>query len=130
MKLTSGFQNHVQTGSAASQNLHTPKMNTRDPREEMERLARCFNTALISTRAESRSGFSEELHDLIQSPAFQQILQATRRLAQQQNIGEAEAASELVRAFRKADKIWSDYVYLEGLDRLRQNNPSDPNPSL
>jgi tRNA nucleotidyltransferase/poly(A) polymerase len=91
--------------------------------EELEYLARCFNTALISTRAESQMRLTDELHLLLQSPAYRQILDATRRLATSQNVTETTAAEQLIAAFRKVDQIWSEYVFMEGVARLREPGP-------
>ena len=88
--------------------------------EDIDYLARSFNTALISTRAETRLQLSEELHALLQSPAYRQILDATRRLAQAQGVTETVAAEQLITAFRKVDQIWSEYVFMEGVARLRE----------
>src|SRR5688572_17719098 len=72
---------------------------------EDERLARLFNTALISTHAKATENLSQELHTLMVSPSFQVILSATRQLAQQQGISEREAAESIIQTFRKMDRI-------------------------
>lgn len=82
-------------------------------------LTRVFNTALVATRAESIQDFSTELYTLLDSPAFKAILQAVRHLSRTQGISEKDAAESLIQSFRRIDKIWSDYVFQEGLDRLK-----------
>jgi hypothetical protein len=84
-----------------------------------EDLARIFNTALVSTRAEALSDFSGELHALMSSPAVAAILQSVRSLARSEGTSEHEAAQEVIGAFRKLDRIWTEYLYQEGFDRLR-----------
>lgn len=85
----------------------------------IEELTRIFNTALVATRAESVQDFSTELFTLLESPPFKVILQAIRQLAKNQGTGDKEAAESLIQTFRRIDKIWGDYVFQEGLDRLK-----------
>lgn len=85
----------------------------------IEELTRIFNSALVSSRAESLKDFSHELLGLVESPAYQAIINAVRQLARSQGIGERESAEILIQTFRKLDRLWSDYVFQEGVDRLR-----------
>lgn len=85
----------------------------------VEELTRIFNSALVSSRAESLKDFSHELLGLVESPAYQAIINAVRQLARSQAIGERESAEILIQTFRKLDRLWSDYVFQEGVDRLR-----------
>lgn len=55
----------------------------------------------------------------MESPAFTAILTAVRQHSQLEGLPERQAAEEIVRAFRKLDQIWSDYVMQEGIDRIR-----------
>jgi len=84
-----------------------------------DQLVRVFNTALISTRARSNQDLSRELQGVIQSKAFQAVLSATRDLARTECISDQEAAEFVIRAFRKIDQIWKDYVFHEGIDKLK-----------
>ncbi len=84
-----------------------------------EELARIFNTALVSTRAEGVSDFSGELRTLMSSPAVGAILQTVRSISRAQGISEREAAESLIQTFRKLDRIWTEYLYQEGLDRIK-----------
>ena len=85
----------------------------------IEELTRIFNSALVSSKAESLKDFSHELLGLVESPAYQAILNAVRQLARTQGVGERESAEILIQTFRKLDRLWSDYVFQEGVDRLR-----------
>lgn len=82
-------------------------------------LARVFNTAIVATQAPENRNKAAELHQLMESPAFRAILAATRQLARSEGMTERQAAEQVIRTFRKVDQIWSDYVYQEGVDRLR-----------
>ena len=94
--------------------------------EDVEHLVRSFNTALISTRAESQTSQPEELHRLVNSPAFREILEASHRLAQNQGLSKQAAAEVLIRTFRNVDQIWSDYVYAEGMARIQDQSARPP----
>lgn len=82
-------------------------------------LARVFNTALIATSAPEGQKISSELHTLMESPAFRAILNSIKQFARLENLTERQAAEQIIRTFRKADQLWSGYVYQEGIDRLK-----------
>jgi hypothetical protein len=44
---------------------------------------------------------------------------AVRQLAVLEGISERQAAEQLAKTFRKMDNLWGDYVFAEGLDRVR-----------
>jgi hypothetical protein len=82
-------------------------------------LAKVFNSALVATRAKTKRDFSAELHQLMDGASFKTILNAVRQLSCVQGISEQQAAEELVETFRKLDSLWDDYIYKEGVGRLR-----------
>ena len=102
-----------------SQASHSETPGSSSGFSSIEDLTRIFNTALVATRAESVQDFSTELYTLLESPPFRVILQAIRQLAKNQGLGDKEAAETLIQTFRRIDKIWGDYVFQEGLDRLK-----------
>ena len=91
----------------------------------MDELTKIFNSAIVSTRVDSGQAgakardFSAELYTLVQTPAFSAILSAIRLLARSQNLSEREAAEQMIGTFRRLDGVWTDYVFQEGVDRLR-----------
>lgn len=87
--------------------------------QSVEDLARIFNTALISSRGEEVRDFTAELYGLMQSRAFKAILGAIKTLARDESLSEKDAAERLIQTFRKVDRIWLDYVFQEGIDRLK-----------
>lgn len=95
-------------------------------------LARIFNTALVATRVETIRDYSAELYSLIETPAFRAILMAIRQLARTNGITEREAAETMIQTFRKMDKIWGEYIFQEGVDRLKSQmsgaNPGGSSP--
>ena len=89
------------------------------PRLNDEELSRVFNTAMVCTRAQSERDFSGELMELMKEPGFQAFLHAIRWLSESRGCPEAEAAEELIKTFRKSDRLWRDYLFQEGVDRVK-----------
>jgi hypothetical protein len=85
----------------------------------LDELARVFNTAIVSTQVDESRDFSGELYRLVETAPFRAILQAVRQLSRSQGIPERQAAEQLIQTFRKMDRLWTDYVFKEGVDRLR-----------
>lgn len=82
-------------------------------------LGRAFNTALISTREYPSRDWMTEIQRLMDSPAFHSIMSSVRHLARSQGLSEAAAAEEIVRTVRALDHVWREYVFQEGLEKLR-----------
>jgi hypothetical protein len=89
------------------------------PSASSAELTRLLNAAILSTRADRKKDFAGELYQLVESPAFEAILGAIRSLAQSSGMTERQAAETLVQTFRKVDQVWTDYVFQEGVERLR-----------
>jgi hypothetical protein len=98
----------------------TPPPSTVSPVSPVsfDELVRIFNSALLTSRTKEPHDFSAELHQLMESPAFKMILQSVRQLARSQGTSEREAAEQMIETFRKIDRIWQEYVFREGVDRL------------
>jgi len=84
-----------------------------------DQLKRIFHTAMVSSHKSQSGGHSQALKQVMESPAFHAILNAVRELSQDQNLGPQEAAEEIIDAFRKLDEIWKNFLYSEGLTRLK-----------
>jgi hypothetical protein len=82
-------------------------------------LTRVFNSSLVATRGRGARDFSSEILEVAQSPAFRAILFAVRQHARTQGIPDRQAAEQVIQAFRRMDQAWADYVFQEGLDRLK-----------
>jgi hypothetical protein len=78
-----------------------------------------FNTAIIATKIPKLANYSSKLSELVQSKSFQTILKAIREHAQQSGLSEEQAAEEIVQTFRDIDRVWDDYIFQEGLDKLK-----------
>ena len=120
---------HAQTAQQRPQNSGSAQPPHRAPQAAASQqstaapqddLARIFNTALIASQAEMGRDFSAELYQLTQSASFKAILSAVRHLSRVQGIHERQAAEQVIQTFRKMDEIWGEYLYREGVDRLRQ----------
>ena len=88
----------------------------------LEDTARIFNTTLIASKAPNFSEQRSDILDIMKSSSFNAILVAVRYLAQSESISEALAAERIIATFRKADQAWSDYVYNEGLAKIRSGS--------
>ena len=86
--------------------------------DQMDDLSRIFNTALVATRTPSSASLSDEVYQMMNSPAFRSILVAVRQLSVEQGITEQSAAEEVIRTFRKIDTLWSEFVFQEGVSRI------------
>ncbi len=87
----------------------------------MDDLARLFNTALVSTRDQSARDWMGEIQRLMETPAFHSLLTSIRHLARSQGTSEVSAAEEMIRTVRALDSVWRDYVFQEGLDRIKSS---------
>jgi hypothetical protein len=94
------------------------------PAAPVDDLVRVFNTALVSTRVEGVRDFSAEIYALVESPAFRAILNAVRQHARLQGLSERDAAEAIIQTFRKMDRVWGEYVFQEGVDRLKHQPSS------
>lgn len=85
----------------------------------VDELTRIFNTAIITSRSTASADLSSELYAVAASPAFRAILVAIKQLSQDQNLSLREAAEQVIGTFRKADTLWSEYIFQEGIDRVK-----------
>ncbi len=106
-----------------NENPNGPTSNLEiDDSTQRMRLNQIFNTALVSSQTETRPDSATEIHGLMETPAFGAILQSVQLLAGEQGISEVEAARELIVTFRKMDRLWTDYLIAEGVERLKLSN--------
>ncbi len=82
-------------------------------------LVKIFNTALVATQVAKKRDFSSEMRTLTESSAFRAILNAVKQLSTAQKVSERQAAEEVIHTFRQLDDIWGEFVFTEGLDKLR-----------
>lgn len=79
-----------------------------------------INTAIIKSK-ESRleSSYEERLGEICKKPAMKAISLAITELAEDQKISRDQAAIQLVETVKELEKIWEDYVMMEGINNLK-----------
>ena len=96
-----------------------PGASTSSSASSQDELIRIFNTALIATQAEPTRDFTSKIYELMETPAFRAILSTVRQYARLQGLSERQAAEQLIQTFREMDSVWRDYVFQQGVDRLK-----------
>ena len=80
-----------------------------------------LNTAIIKSKERKiDNSYEERLARVCQTPAVKALSAAIAQLAESENISRDQAAISLVETVRELDNIWSDYVMMEGIGRLKE----------
>ena len=79
-----------------------------------------INTAIIKSK-ESRlqSSYEDRLNETCGKPAIKAISTAISDLSESQKISRDQAAIQIVETVRELEKIWDDYVMMEGINNLK-----------
>lgn len=87
---------------------------------ENQELIQLLNTAIVKTK-EKRidSSYEDRLSDTCKTPAVKALSIAIENLSETQSISRDQAAMQIVETVRELDSIWSDYVMMEGLSKLK-----------
>lgn len=79
-----------------------------------------LNTAIIKSKEKSiNTNYEERLKVICNSPVMDAINKSIVSLSDSQKISRDQAAVMLIETLRELDKIWEDYVLMEGIDRLK-----------
>ncbi len=79
-----------------------------------------LNTAIIKSKEKKIShSYEDRLMKLCNSPVIEHLNKAIANLAESQKISRDQAALMVIESIRELDSIWSDYVVMEGIDRLK-----------
>ncbi len=80
-----------------------------------------INTAIIKGK-EKRidTTYEERLNQACNSSAIKSISTAISLLAEQEKISYDQAAIQIVETIKELDKIWSDYVLMEGINNIKK----------
>jgi hypothetical protein len=79
-----------------------------------------LNSALIKSKGHIVQGqFEDRLNHISKSPAMAAIHKAVSILAESEKITRDESATQIIETFRQLDKIWDEYLMMEGLDQLK-----------
>ncbi len=88
--------------------------------QSRQHVAQLLNTAIVKSKEQTvRSNFQERLQAVCQSKVMESIGIAAKHLADAEGISYDQAMAQMVTTFRELDAIWSDYVTMEGLSRLK-----------
>jgi len=86
-----------------------------------------INTAILKSKeANLNQEFETELKKHSESPALAALEKAIDHLSESESISRDQAALQLVKFVRDLDKVWTDYVFLEGIDRLKNYLKNQP----
>ncbi len=86
-----------------------------------------LNTAIIKSKEKKiDNSYEERLHKVCQSPAIAALDKCISNLAESQKISRDQASMQIIEAIRELDSIWSDYVTMEGIDRLKKILKGNP----
>jgi len=87
-----------------------------------------LNTAIIKSKEKKIDNtYEDRLSKINNSPAIEVINKSISMLAESQSISRDQAALQIIEAIRELDSIWTDYVTMEGIDRLKsllRGNPA------
>jgi hypothetical protein len=79
-----------------------------------------LNTAIIKSKEKKiDDSYEDRLKEICKSPSIEFISKAITQLADSQKISQDQAAVMIIETIRELDDIWSDYVTMEGIDRLK-----------
>ena len=79
-----------------------------------------LNTAIIKSKEKKiDSSYDERLGKLCQTPAIDALNKAINYLAEDQKISRDQSAVLLISTIRELDSLWTDYVMMEGIERLK-----------
>ncbi len=79
-----------------------------------------LNTAIIKSKEQKvNHSFEERLNKIVQSPAIEALNKCITQYAETQKISRDQAALQVIESIRELDSIWSDYVMMEGIDKLK-----------
>lgn len=89
-----------------------------------------LNTAIIKSKEKNiDNNYEARLSKINNSPAIEAINKSISLFAESQKISRDQAAIDIISALRDLDAIWTDYVTMEGIDRLKKLLKSEDNSS-
>ncbi len=80
-----------------------------------------LNTAIIKSKEKKlNQSFEERLQNVWNSPVVEILNKTIAQYSEIQKISRDQAALQVVEAIRELDSIWSDYIVMEGIERLKE----------
>jgi hypothetical protein len=79
-----------------------------------------INTAIIKSKENAlESSYEDRLGEVCSRPSMKALSTAISELSDEQNISRDQAAVQLIETVRELEKIWDDYVMMEGISNLK-----------
>ncbi len=80
-----------------------------------------LNTAILKSKERKIDrSYEKRLSETCQGPEMEAFAVAVAFLSEKQKISRDQAAVDLVDTIKKLDSIWTDYVILEGMQKLKE----------
>lgn len=80
-----------------------------------------LNTAVIKSKEKRiNATYEERLATICNSPVMNALLVAVDHLSEDQKISKDHASVQLIETLRELDSIWTDYVLMEGIGKLKE----------
>ncbi|MBF0314955.1 MAG: hypothetical protein HQK52_16150 [Oligoflexia bacterium] len=88
-------------------------------RDNIESL-QLLNTAIIKSRErKTNAAYEERLKSICRSPVIEAINISVNYLSELQQISRDQSAMQIIETILELDSLWSDYVVMEGIDRIK-----------
>lgn len=79
-----------------------------------------LNTAIIKSKEKKiDSSYEGRLRAICSTPVMESLNKAIIHLSESKKISRDQAALEIVETVRELEAIWTDYVMMEGMDKLK-----------
>ena len=92
-------------------------MNTED-----QMSIQILNTAVIKSKEKKiDSSFEEKLSKICKKPAIRSIALAIANLSEEESISRDQAAMIIVDTIRDLDQSWTDYLMMEGIEKVKES---------
>ena len=86
---------------------------------ENQETIRLLNTAIIKSKERNIDySYEEKLSDACGLPSVRSLAIAISHLSESEHISRDQAAIKIVETIRELDRVWSDYVMMEGMRGL------------
>ena len=90
-----------------------------------------INTAIIKTKEKSIDrSYEKRLSDVCQSDALKAINFAITHLSESSHVSRDQAAIQIIETLRELDSIWTDYVLMEGIGKLKELLNDQPDNTI
>ena len=79
-----------------------------------------LNTAIVKSKEIGiNESYEERLKKICDSPVLSHLNKTIHNMSEDLNVSKDQAAQMIIEAIKELDLIWSDYIMMEGIDRLK-----------